>query len=139
MPARGALANALLPHVAPNVRWYTGRVAASFTPTATTPLGDLWQVRPKPYILNPKATPIWHLWQVPPPARVACTEIWCTHSSGGGGHDCRGGSLPHISWLSTATPRRERPERAVLTHASGTSSFHVWELSPRPAVEGLQV
>ena len=44
MPARGTLAHALLPHVAPHMRWYTGRVAASFAPTAATPLSDLWQV-----------------------------------------------------------------------------------------------
>ena len=48
MPARGTLARALLPHVSPHVRWYTGRVAVSFAPEAVTPLDDLWQVLSPP-------------------------------------------------------------------------------------------
>ena len=44
MPARGSVTFAILPHMAPNVQWYTGIVATDFSPSADTPPWAFWQV-----------------------------------------------------------------------------------------------
>ena len=44
MPARGSITVASLPHVAPQMRWFSGCVAADFSPSTATPLSKFWQV-----------------------------------------------------------------------------------------------
>ena len=48
MPARGSITIAILPHVAPDVRWLTGVVSAAFSPSAITTLSEYWQARTPP-------------------------------------------------------------------------------------------
>ena len=43
-PARGSVTVAVLPQVAPQVRWFSGVVANDFSPSPATPLSDFCQV-----------------------------------------------------------------------------------------------